>query len=99
MLGTNGSSADSRVHMRTKRLERSATAPQPEFAESAQPGQRLAIPQPVRRDLARDDVVEVAHGETFDVDVAPPGVLEALDAVRGEDQVEVEGAVLELDEV
>jgi hypothetical protein len=33
----------------------------------------------------------MADGEAFDLNAPPPGVLETLDAVRREDEVEVEG--------
>src|SRR5262249_40094753 len=49
--------------------------------------------------LAGDDVVEVADGEPFHLDAPLPGVGEALDAVRREDEVEIERPVLELHEV
>ena len=49
--------------------------------------------------LARDDVVDRAYREPFDVAAPIPSVLEALDAVGGEDHVNVERAVLQLDEV
>jgi hypothetical protein len=41
----------------------------------------------------------MANGKTFDIDPATPGVFKALDPVGREDQVEVEGAILKLDEV
>src|SRR4051812_2218097 len=41
----------------------------------------------------------MTDGEAFDFDAPPPGVRETLDAVRREDQVEVERPVLELYEI
>jgi hypothetical protein len=54
---------------------------------------------PIRRRLAADDVVNVAHGKSFDLDAPLPGIGKAFDAVGGVDQIEVEWPVLELDEV
>ena len=41
----------------------------------------------------------MADRETLDLDVAAPGTFERLDPVRGEDEIDVEGAVLQLNEV
>lgn len=35
----------------------------------------------------------------FDIDMARPGILEPLDSIGRKDEVEIEGAVLQLDEV
>ena len=41
----------------------------------------------------------MAHRKALDIDAARPRVGESLDPVRGEDEIEIEGAVLQLDEV
>src|SRR5262245_17248756 len=41
----------------------------------------------------------MANGEALDLNPPLPGVLKPLDAIRGKDQVEIEGAILELHEV
>src|SRR5262245_59434528 len=71
----------------------------PILAERPQPRQGLAVFRAAARFLAGDDVVELADGEALDLYAPPPGVGEALDAVRREDEVEVERPVLELHEI
>jgi hypothetical protein len=39
--------------------------PQPELAEGAQPRQRFPVPNPVRGNLARDDIVNMTDGKAF----------------------------------
>jgi len=77
----------------------SAAPLSPVVPERPQPRERLPILDAVGRRLAGDDVVGVAHGEPLDVDTSGPCIREPLDAVRREDEVEVERTVLELDEV
>ena len=60
---------------------------------------RTLGPFPVRRTLARNNVVEMADGKTFDINSARPCVFKPLDAIRRKDQVKVEGAVLELNKI
>ena len=76
-----------------------AAIPQPILAKRSQAGQRFAILLPIRCRLAGDDVVNVADGKAFDLDVATPRILEPFDAVGCEDQVNVKRAVFELDEI
>jgi len=71
----------------------------PVFAEGPQTRKRFKISLPTGRCLAGDDVVDVANWKAFDIDVSLPGVLELFDSVGREDQIEIEGAILELDEV
>src|SRR5438045_3815583 len=78
---------------------RSRMTPFPVVAKRPQAGKALTVLLSVGCDLARDDVVDVAHRKPFDVDVPGPRVLETLDSVRREDQVEIVGAILELNEV
>src|SRR2546422_2137313 len=78
---------------------RSAPLPDPVVAESPKPRQGLAILDSARGLLAGDDVVNVADGEPLDLDMPAPRLLERLDAVGSEDEVQVEGAVLQLNEV
>ena len=73
--------------------------PQPIFTERSQPGKRFPILLPIGRRFTRDDVVDMADGETFDLDAPPPGVLETFNTVGSEHQVEVERSVLQLHEV
>ena len=49
--------------------------------------------------LAGDDVAEVGDGENVFLNSAAFGFGEAFDSIRGEDQIEIEGPVFELDEV
>jgi hypothetical protein len=49
--------------------------------------------------FAGDDVAQVRHGEDVFMHGSRFCLGEALDAVGGEDEIEIEGAVLELDEV
>ena len=49
--------------------------------KGSKPRQRLAVPDAVRGFLARDDVVDVADGEPFDVDAPRPSLGEALDTI------------------
>ena len=58
---------------------------QPVLPKSSEPGQRLSIPLTVRSRLAGDDVVGMANGEAFNIDVTPPRVVEPLDSVRSKD--------------
>ena len=51
------------------------------------------------RQLARDNVVDVANGKSLYFDVPLPSVFEPLDSIRGEHQVKVERAVLQLNEI
>ena len=71
----------------------------PILAESPQAWQGLPVLLAVRGSLAGDDVIEMADGKTLDIDVALPGVLEALNAIGSKDQIEVEGSLLELNEI
>jgi len=41
----------------------------------------------------------MAHRKPLNVDPSLPGIFKSFDAVRGEHQIEIEGAVLELDEI
>src|SRR4051794_41151375 len=41
----------------------------------------------------------MADGKSFDIDVTRPGIVETFDSIRGEDQVEIKRAVLELNEI
>src|SRR5438034_7970558 len=76
-----------------------ASLPQPILAKGSQPRQRLAVLLPVRGGFARDDVIDVANRETLNVHPSVPCIGEAFDAVRRENQVQVEGTILELDEI
>ena len=49
--------------------------------------------------LAGDDVAQIGYGKDVLLNGSRLRLVEALDAVGGEDEIEVEGAVLELDEV
>jgi hypothetical protein len=69
------------------------------LAEGLKPGQRLPVFGATCGGLARDDIVDVADRKALDLDVATPGIGEGLAAIRGEDEIEIEGAALELDEV
>jgi len=64
-----------------------------EFQES-DPAQRALLAM-----LAGNDVIDAAHGKPFHLGAALPGCLERLDAIRCEDQIQVKGAVLELNEI
>jgi hypothetical protein len=54
---------------------------------------------PVGCPLAGNDVFQTADRKTFDINSAGPRVLEPLDSVGREDQIKVEGTVLELNKV
>ncbi len=71
----------------------------PVVKECLQSRQALAVLGPVCSLLARDDVGRMAHRKPFNIDPSLPGILEPFDAIRGEYEIEIEGAVLELDEV
>ena len=71
----------------------------PIFTESPQARQGLPVLLAVCGSLAGNDIIEMADGKTLDIDVALPGVFEALNAVRSKDQIEIEGAVFELNEI
>ncbi|MHB9008325.1 MAG: hypothetical protein ACYDC1_15485, partial [Limisphaerales bacterium] len=73
-----------------------ATGAHPVVAETAQAIEGLTVLNPVRRDLAGDDVVWMANGKTLDHHSPRPGVGKPLDSVRREDQIEIEGSVLQL---
>ncbi len=60
---------------------------------------RLSILLAVCRPLAGDDVVDRADHEALDFYPPRPSVGEALDPVRRVDQVEIERAVFQLDEI
>src|SRR5260221_13962136 len=75
------------------------SAAEPKVAEGLKSRQRLPVFGAICRELAANDVVGMADGETLHIDVAHPGVLEALDAIRREHEIEVEGAVFQLHEV
>jgi len=51
----------------------------------------------VRRILAGNDIVWVAHREAIHLNMSAPGVFEALNSIRGEDQVQVKWPILQLD--
>src|SRR5262245_15373929 len=72
---------------------------QPVVAKGEQAREGFAVLGAIRRLLAGNDVIEAAHGKALDVHVASPGLIEGLDSVRRENQVEVEWAVLQLNEV
>jgi hypothetical protein len=84
---------------------RSSTSPAllllraPVVAEGAQPGEGFPVFGPVGRFLAGDDVIGMADRETFHFHMALPGIRELFEAVGRKNQIQVEGAVLELDEV
>ena len=71
----------------------------PVLAEGQQARERIPIPLTVAGRLAGNDVVQMADGETLDLDAPLPGVFEALDPIRREDQVQIERPVFELDKV
>src|SRR6266542_3361806 len=73
--------------------------PHPVLAEGTKAWQGLAILLPIRGGLARDNVVDVTDRKPFDFHAPAPGITKSLDTVRGEDEVEVKGTVLELDEI
>ena len=53
----------------------------------------------MRCQLARDDVIQMAYRESLDINATAPGIAEALNAVGRENQIEIKGAVFQLDEV
>ena len=67
--------------------------------ELPQPRQRFSILLPAARLFAGDDVVDTANTKPFNLLVAAPSVFEAFDAIRRENQIDVERAILELDKV
>ena len=71
----------------------------PILPKTAKPIDRLAILPSIRRGLAPDDVIQVGNGEVIDNHATAPCVFESLDAVRREDQVNVEWPVFELHKV
>lgn len=68
----------------------------PILAERPEPRQRFAVLLPVGCGFAGDDVVNVADGKAFLFHPPPPRVLESFDAVRRENQVQIERSVSEL---
>ena len=69
------------------------------LAERLKPGKRLQILLTVGRLFVRHNVVDVANRKALHFDTAAPGVIEGLDAIRSENQIQVEGTILELDEI
>jgi putative ABC transport system ATP-binding protein len=82
--------------------ERRASEPavaRPVIAKTPEAGEGFTVFGPVCRHLARNDVVRMANRETVHDDAPLPGIFEALDSVRRKHQVQIEGAVLQLNEV
>ena len=80
---------------RTRRSQAATLFPGSEpIPQGSKPRQRLAVPDAVRGLLARDDVVDVADGEPFDVDAPRPSLGEALDTIGRVDDVHVKRPVL-----
>ena len=80
---------------RTRRSQAATLFPGSEpIPKGSKPRQRLAVPDAVRGFLARDDVVDVADGEPFDVDAPRPSLGEALDTIGRVDDVHVKRPVL-----
>ena len=79
--------------------ESPVTAGDPVVAEGSKARKALAILDAIRRCLAGDDVIGMADGEAFNIDVPRPGIVETLDPIWCEHKIEIERAVAELDEV
>jgi hypothetical protein len=71
----------------------------PVIEKRLQARQALAVFRSVRRLFARDDICRTTHRKSFDIDPSLPGVFKPLDTIRREHQIEIEGSVLELDDV
>jgi hypothetical protein len=69
------------------------------LAKRAQAREGFTIFLSVRRGFARYNVIYVAYGKPLDVDSSAPGILEAFYTVRGEDKVQIEWAIFELNEI
>ena len=70
----------------------------PIVEKRGQTWERFAFFGAVGGDLARDDVGGMTDRKALDIDATSPRVDEPFDAVRGKDQIEVEGTVLQLDD-
>ena len=51
------------------------------------------------RRFAGNDIIDVAYGKTFDFYAPFPGISETFDAVGSEYQIQIEWAILELNEI
>ncbi|MBM3853049.1 MAG: hypothetical protein FJ399_07820 [Verrucomicrobia bacterium] len=73
--------------------------PAPVFTKCFQPRKRLPVFDSVRRSLAVDDVVRMTDRETLHLDAARPSIGKRLDSIWREDQIQIEGAILQLHEI
>src|SRR5205814_1055559 len=71
----------------------------PIVPEGFETPERLAILRPVGCLLAGNNVIGMTNGEPVDIDMPAPGFLEPFNSVRGEDQVKIEGPILQLHEI
>ena len=71
----------------------------PVIPKREKPGQRLSIFHPARRLLARNDVIQMADGKSFDDNSPRPSLVEMLNAVWGKDEIKVKRTILQLNEV
>jgi hypothetical protein len=68
-------------------------------SERFQSRKRFAILLSVGGSFAGDDVVYVTNWKAIDINMPPPGVGKSVDSVWRKDQIEIERAIFELDEI
>ena len=61
--------------------------------------QRLTVFGTAGRFLAGDDVIDMTDRKALHLDMPPPCIFKPLDAIRRENQIEIEWAVLKLNEI
>jgi len=71
----------------------------PVFAEGFESRQRLSIFGTAGSFLAGDNVVRMADGKPFYVNTTFPGFRKMFNPIGRKDQIEIEGAILELYEI